>query len=102
MDTSLYADAELVEAAWLREMVEHVAPSDHDQLGIVTADLHGGVVLSVRNDPAGGFCNRALGLGLTEPITRAVLDDMIMVFRQNQTAVALIQALGGGWQADTR
>ncbi|WP_157438980.1 GCN5 family acetyltransferase [Aestuariimicrobium kwangyangense] len=72
-------------------MTEHVPAPHREEFGIVTAQIHGGVVISLRNDPAFGWCSRALGFGITEPITPAVLDDIVTVFRDNRTAVALVQ-----------
>ncbi|MEE6260690.1 GNAT family N-acetyltransferase [Plantactinospora sonchi] len=65
--------------------------SAHEALGITTGRIGGGVVLSVRDDPMGGFWNRALGLGLTEPVTARLIGEIVDFHRANGSPSATIQ-----------
>lgn len=96
------ADAELAEAEFMYA-IESGAPADTRQaLGIATTRLGGAVVLSMRNDPAGGYWNKALGFGVTEPVTRELVRDVLDFYRANGSAVACLQvapaALPPDWQ----
>lgn len=66
---------------------EHTARA----LGITTARIGGGVVLSVRDDPMGTFWNRALGLGLTEPVTDRLIGEVVDFHRTHGSPGATFQ-----------
>ncbi|HEY3535784.1 MAG TPA: GCN5 family acetyltransferase [Pedococcus sp.] len=94
------ADAELAEAEFMYAL-ESGAPADtREALGIATARLGGGVVLSMRNDPAGGYWNKALGFGVTEPVTRALVGDVLDFYRDNGSTVACLQVAPGALPED--
>lgn len=49
------------------------------------------MVLSLRHDPMGGFWNRAIGLGLTEPVTDRLIGEIVDFHRSNNSPSAMIQ-----------
>jgi hypothetical protein len=77
VDRALLAAAELGEAAYLFSMQTHANEAARSGLGLAAARIGGGIVSVVADDPTGGFWNRAIGLGVTEPMTEPVLDDVI-------------------------
>jgi hypothetical protein len=85
------ADAELAEAEVMYALESGAPDTTMDALGIATARLGGGVVLSMRNDPAGGYWNKALGLGVTEPVTRELIGDILDFYLANGSTVARLQ-----------
>lgn len=85
------ADAELTEAEFMYAL-ESAGPAQvRDALGVVTERVAGGVALSMREDPTGGYWNKALGFGVTEPVTGDVLDAVLDVYRANRSTVACLQ-----------
>lgn len=85
------ADAELAEAEVMYAFESGAPDTTRDALGIATTRLGGGVVLSMRNDPAGGYWNKALGFGVTEPVTRELVGDVLDFYRANGSTVACLQ-----------
>ncbi|HEU4568313.1 MAG TPA: GNAT family N-acetyltransferase [Marmoricola sp.] len=69
--------AELSEAAYLWDMAEGCEPGLAARLGLAGTRVGGAVVRVAANDPMGGFWNRCLGLGMTEPVTDEVLEEVI-------------------------
>jgi GNAT superfamily N-acetyltransferase len=60
------------------------------ELGIATARIGGGVALSMREDRT-SFWSKALGLGVTEPVTARLVDEVLSFFRAEGTPSALLQ-----------
>src|SRR6478735_7711078 len=74
---------------------ESMAPrSVASSLGIVTARIGGGVVLSMRNDPA-GYWSKALGFGFAEPVTRDLIDRVIDFYKSERSPGAVLQIAPG-------
>ena len=70
---------------------ESMAPrSAVTSLGIVTARIGGGVVLSMRNDVT-GYWNKALGFGFAEPVTRDLIDRVIDFYKSERSPRAVLQ-----------
>jgi GNAT superfamily N-acetyltransferase len=90
MIDTLIADAERIEAESMLLYVASAPPAVSARLGITTARIGGGVALAMVNDTT-GFWNRAQGLGLTEPVTAAILDELIAFFRSAGTGRTMIQ-----------
>jgi len=85
------ADAELAEAEFMYA-TETSAPTDtKSALGIATTRLGGGVVLSMRHDPTGGYWNKALGFGVTEPVTLELVREVLDFYRANGSTQACLQ-----------
>jgi GNAT superfamily N-acetyltransferase len=59
-------------------------------LGISTARMGGGVVLSMSNDVT-GYWSKALGFGFEEPVTAALIDRVIDYFRTQASPSGVIQ-----------
>jgi hypothetical protein len=84
-ETSLLpADAEAIEAEFMHTYVT-AAPAAN---GAATARIGGGVVLAMRHDPT-GYWNKALGF--TEPITAALIDDILAFYRAQDVGAATLQ-----------
>ncbi|WP_225854526.1 hypothetical protein [Micromonospora sp. ALFpr18c] len=82
--------AELAEAEFMFRY-ESGAPADvRDALGIRTARIGGGVVLSMRHDPT-GYWSKALGFGFDEPVTGDLIARVCDVYRAEGTPGAVIQ-----------
>ena len=70
---------------------ESMAPrSAVTSLGIVTARIGGGVVLSMRNDVT-GYWNKALGFGFAELVTRDLIDRVIDFYKSERSPRAVLQ-----------
>ncbi|MBF9131352.1 GNAT family N-acetyltransferase [Plantactinospora sp. S1510] len=69
-----------------------VAPaSAAEALGITVGRIGDGVVLSVRRDPMGGFWNKAIGFGLTEPVTDRLVTEILDFHRRHGSPSAQLQ-----------
>jgi GNAT superfamily N-acetyltransferase len=81
------------------------APATRRVLGITTRRIGGGVALAMRNDPT-GYWNKALGFGGTEPVSAALIDDVIDFYRAEDVPAAVLQiaphALPTEWPAISR
>ncbi|HET7723921.1 MAG TPA: GNAT family N-acetyltransferase [Propionibacteriaceae bacterium] len=85
------ADAELAEAEFMFAFESGAPETVREQLGTTTVRLHGGVALAMRHDPTGGYWNKALGFGVTEPVADEVIGDVLDVYRENGSGVAVLQ-----------
>lgn len=79
MDDDLHLSrlAEQLEAAYMADVFDAASPAVRDELGMSVHRIAGGVVTAMANDPTGGFWSRALGLGWSEPLTDAVLAQVV-------------------------
>jgi ribosomal protein S18 acetylase RimI-like enzyme len=94
------ADAEQAEAQCLYAFESGAPDEVKDELGIATHRLAGGVVLAMRHDPAGGYWNKALGFGITEPFTAEVAQTVIDTWREHGTATGTLQVAPSALPAD--
>jgi hypothetical protein len=78
---------ELCEAECMYQWLASTDDARKDALGIACTRIGGGVVTVMSNDPVGGFFNRAIGLGLTEPLTQTLVDDVLGFARENGAPV---------------
>ena len=86
----LIALAETAEAEFMYAY-EGGAPSRvKAALGISTARLGGGVALSMRNDPT-RYWSKALGFGLSEPVTGRLMEDLVEFYRSEGTPMTVLQ-----------
>jgi hypothetical protein len=90
MDDHCTALAEGVEAEFMYQYVSMAPPAIKSALGIATARIGGGVVLSVRDDPT-GFWSKALGFGFDEPVTPDLMGRVIEFYRAQDSTGAVIQ-----------
>jgi hypothetical protein len=84
------ASAEGAEAEFMYQYVSMAPPSVRSTLGIDTARMGGGVVLSVRNDVT-GYWSKALGFGFDEPVTHDLIASVVEYYRTRATPGAVIQ-----------
>jgi hypothetical protein len=71
--------AEAAEQAYMASMGNHRGAAAAQEFGMTVAEVGGGVVWATRADPTGGFFCRAVGQGVRQPITEAVVDEVIAV-----------------------
>jgi len=96
-----FAFAESAEAEFMYQY-ESMAPNAvKAQLGISTTRIGGGVVLSMRDDVT-GYWSKAVGFGVTEPVTAALIDEVLEFYRSESSPGAVIQiapsALPDDWE----
>lgn len=60
------------------------------ELGIATVRIGGGVVLAMRDDPV-GYWNKALGFGISEPVTANLIHEIIEFYRAHGVTAAALQ-----------
>ena len=83
-DRSTWPDwrkAEYAEQAYMASFGQPEAADAIARIGLTVSDVGGGVVWATRDDPSGGFLSRAVGQGLGEPVTGAVLEEIVEVAR---------------------
>lgn len=83
--------AETIEAEWMFSMQAGAAPTARAALGMTQRRVGGGVAMSLTTDPTGGFWNKALGFGVTEPVTSDLVDEVIGFYRSAGAQVATLQ-----------
>ena len=69
--------AELAEAEFMYRFNADASPAAHEALGMDAVRVGGGVLTLVRADPTGGYWCKAIGLGLTEPLTPSLIDEVL-------------------------
>ena len=82
--------AEGVEAEFMYRYLSLAPQSVKSKLGIAAVRIGGGVALSARNDVT-GYWSKALGFGLTEPISHDLIGRVLDFYRAHDTAGAVIQ-----------
>ena len=103
MDDDLHLSqlAEQLEATYMADVFDVVSPAVRDELGMSVHRIAGGVVTTMANDPTGGFWSRALGLGWSEPITDAVLDQVVATCDEHEAPAVCLQVsplVAGDWR----
>lgn len=93
--------AETIEAEWMYSMQAGASGAARAALGMSQLRIGGGVALSLATDPTDGFWNKALGFGVTEPLTIDLVDHVLDFYRLGGASVATLQladdALPDGW-----
>jgi GNAT superfamily N-acetyltransferase len=90
--------AERVEAEFMYQY-ESMAPHPvNSQLGIAATRIGGGV-LSMRNDVT-GYWSKAVGFGVSEPVTSALIDEVLEFYRAESSPGAVIQISPSARPAD--
>lgn len=72
---------ELGEAAYMEAAFAGTTPEVKAALGMSTTRIGGGVVTVMADDPTGGFWSRAVGFGITEPVTESIVDEVLAFAR---------------------
>lgn len=83
--------AESAEAEFVLSMARAAPPEVRAVLGMSETRLAGGVVTAMRNDPMGGFWNRALGFGFSQPFDAGAQDEVLAFYEEAQAPAACIQ-----------
>lgn len=95
------AVAEQTEAAVHRRVVGQAPAEVRARLRISALDLDGAVALALANDPS-GYWSKALGLGITAPVTRDLVAELCAFYATNGGSHATIQiapeALPADWE----
>jgi hypothetical protein len=81
---------ELAEAEEMYEFESLVAGEERTALGMASVRLHGGVCLSVGNDPD-GYWSKALGFGFEAPVTTSLVSDVLDFYAAHQSRMAVFQ-----------
>lgn len=76
-DREAMAAAELAEAEYLFALFDQAGDVTRDALGLRVRRIGGGVACILTDDPIVGYWSRVVGLGITEPITAALVDEML-------------------------
>ena len=69
--------AELAEAEFMYRFNADASPASREALGLAAVRVGGGVLTMVREDPTGGYWSKAVGLGVTEPLTGELVDEVL-------------------------
>ena len=83
--------AETAEAEFMHAFEAGAPPDAQESLGMTQHRVGGGVVLAMAHDPTGGYWSKALGFGVTEPLTADVVAEVVEVYRANGDAVGVLQ-----------
>ncbi len=103
MDDDLHLSqlAEQLEATYMADVFAVAPPTVRDELGMSVHRIAGGVATVMANDPTGGYWSRALGLGWSEPITDAVLEQVIAACDDHLAPAVCLQVsplVAGDWR----
>ena len=82
--------AESVEAEFMYQYESMAPDAVKSQLGISTTRIGGVAVLSMRNDVT-GYWSKAVGFGASEPVTSALIDEVLDFYRAESSPGAVIQ-----------
>jgi GNAT superfamily N-acetyltransferase len=92
---------ELGEAAYMEAAFAGTSSAVKSAMGMHTTRIGGAAVTVMSNDPTGGFWSRVIGLGITEPVTDSIVDD-ILAFAHDTGAKSLVWQTApdaaGPWQ----
>ena len=83
--------AETAEAEFMHAFEAGAPPEAQEALGMVQHRVGGGVVLAMAHDPTGGYWSKALGFGVTEPVTADLVAQVVDIYRSNGDAVGVLQ-----------
>ena len=96
------AVAETAEAEFMYAFERGAPREAQEALGMEQARVGGGVVLVMAGDPTGGYWNKALGFGVTEPFTEDVARDVVDRYRRAGAPAGVLQlapaALPEDWE----
>jgi GNAT superfamily N-acetyltransferase len=87
---ALTVAAERSEAAMMMALESRAEPETARRLGIDAAEIGGGVVLAVRDDPS-EYWSKTYCLGLATPITDAIVGQVLDFYRDNGNKSAVLQ-----------
>ncbi|WP_127502381.1 GNAT family N-acetyltransferase [Actinoplanes solisilvae] len=85
-------EAELAEAAFMWDYETRMPDPARERLGVAGARIGGGVALAMVNDLT-SYWSKALGFGVAEPFTPAVLDEVLGFYREHGVRQAVLQVV---------
>ncbi len=95
--------AETAEAEFVLSMAQSAPAEVRSALGMTEMRAAGGVATAMRLDPTGGFWNRALGFGFSEPFDNAALAEVLAFYGEAGAPSATVQmspqATPSEWEA---
>src|SRR6476620_1043404 len=74
------AIAETAEAEFMLALHDGAPAEARRALGMRSARVAGGVAVVMGRDPTGGYWNKALGFGVTEPVTEELVADLVELY----------------------
>ena len=81
--------AEQAEAEFMYRFNHDASAEARSALGMDAVRIGGGVLTLMTHDPTGGYWNKAVGLGLTEPLSAGIVDEILrLVTAQRVPALA--------------
>jgi GNAT superfamily N-acetyltransferase len=86
----VFEHAEQTEAAFMYDYETGMPEPARGRLGVHAARIGGGTVLAMTDDPA-SYWSKALGFGIAEPFTLAVLDEVLDFYRSHKVGQAVLQ-----------
>ncbi|GAB3049741.1 hypothetical protein GCM10027053_05670 [Intrasporangium mesophilum] len=92
--------AETAEAEFMWAMHEGAPDEAKQVLGMASRRVGGGVALVMRHDPTGGFWNKALGFGVTEPVTAELVAELADFYRSGGAPAMVLQIAPSALPAD--
>lgn len=100
-DTEAMRAAELGELAYMEAMYAGADAVVREALGMAHAHIGGGLVCVMAHDPTGGYWNRVLGLGIDQPLTDEVVEEVAAFGRAHGAPLLCVQLAPGadpvGW-----
>ncbi|WP_142392673.1 GNAT family N-acetyltransferase [Mycobacterium sp. 3519A] len=82
--------AEQAEAEFMYQYLAMASAETKARLGISTTRIGGGVAVSMRHDVT-KYWSKALGFGITEPVSAELIDEIVDFYRGEQSSGAVIQ-----------
>jgi GNAT superfamily N-acetyltransferase len=92
--------AELGEAEFMYAMFACADSDSRAALGMAQHRVGGGEVTVMANDPTGSYWSRAIGLGVREPLTPAVVDEVLDFTREHGGRTMVFQLAPGASPRD--
>lgn len=98
---SIAEQAELIEAEAMYRVVASAPPDLKRKFNVTARRIGGGVVLAAAGaaDPS-GFWSKALGLGISAPVTAALIAEICAFFRSCGAELATVQIAPGAMPPD--
>jgi len=94
--------AEQAEAEFMYRLNHDASARARDALGLDAVRIGGGVVTLMADDPLDGYWNKAIGLGLTEPLTSATVEEVLRLATEHAVPALAFQVAPHARPADWR
>jgi len=94
------AMAETAEAEFMLALHDGAPAEARRALGMRSARVAGGVAVVMGRDPTGGYWNKALGFGVTEPVTEELVADLVELYASAGAPSLCLQIASAALPAD--